>query len=388
MITASNLPSQELHQSHVDPFLVKENQTPLDIFEKLTKNAQEVERKISRGYSVIGLGTPYMDLVYSVTETFLDTFNLKKGDWKRIVDWNSFSNLLIAAEAENGFLPLSPTPLKMTGGSSSNTIKALASLQNSTAFFGKLGEDASSQEYRNVVRKLNINLLTEPSDSPISQVAVFVTPDGNRTFVSYPSLSTDLSSDVLLSKKPFENAKVVHFEGYMLKEFSLEFLETAIKLAKEAGSLVSFDLGAAQVVSDCSEDVFRLIKMIDIVFANELEIEALFPGNSLEEAGSILTSPEHCSVAVLLKGKEGAYIASQKNGAFTSPAHVAKPLDTVGAGDSFIAGFLHGYLKGASLEDCAWIGNLLGSAVVKVSGAEIPEKEYPLLIEKIEDYLN
>lgn len=51
----------------------------------------------------------------------------------------------------------------------------------------------------------------------------------------------------------------------------------------------------------------------------------------------------------------------------------SQAIDTTGAGDYFISGFLYGYIHGFSLADCARLGNRLGSAIVEVMGAELPD---------------
>mgnify|MGYP001075935863 FL=1 len=66
-----------------------------------------------------------------------------------------------------------------------------------------------------------------------------------------------------------------------------------------------------------------------------------------------------------------------------SPAFPVTPVDTTGAGDLFASGFLHAYLEGYSLEQCARLGALAGAAVVGTMGAELPAKEMAALKEKI-----
>lgn len=239
----------------------------------------------------------------------------------------------------------SEEPITRTGGSSSNTIKILASLQNSTAFFCKLGDHASCDLFRTVMNKLNINLLAEPSHDSITQIAVFITADGQRTFVSYPSLSLDLSKEILPDKTPFQGVKLAHFEGYMLKEFSLDFFTACIKSAKESGAIVSFDLGSPFIATEKSSEILNLLSNVDILFANESEVKALLPEQSIEDSASFLTSPPYSSICVFFKGSEGALVCSQDHRPFLSPAHEeAKAIDTNGAGDAFIAGFLDRFL--------------------------------------------
>jgi sugar/nucleoside kinase (ribokinase family) len=63
---------------------------------------------------------------------------------------------------------------------------------------------------------------------------------------------------------------------------------------------------------------------------------------------------------VVKLGREGA-LAQRGTERFTSPAHQVTVVDPVGAGDSFDAGFLDQYLRGADLPTCLASGNLAGA---------------------------
>ena len=70
-------------------------------------------------------------------------------------------------------------------------------------------------------------------------------------------------------------------------------------------------------------------------------------------------------------GEQGALVA-EGNTVLSTPAYRVDPIDTTGAGDLYASGFLHGYLKGDSLEQCAHYGAVLGRAGVQVMGPCIP----------------
>jgi sugar/nucleoside kinase (ribokinase family) len=329
---------------------------------------------LTYSYHVIGIGSPCVDLIYNVDDDFLKSTSLNKGDGQYASNWNSFSSILEKGDQLGSFKGMA------TGGSASNTIKGLSCLQNKTALLGKLGSDPSGLFYRKVAENLNIHLLAETSKEPTMQVAIFVTEDHQRTFFAYLGSSFQIPQDTL-SKDLFKDVQLVHFDGYVIDEFSFDFTERAMKLAKASGAKVSIDLGCSRVAKMYRKEILYLLQnYTDVVFGNESEVEALFEQPASE--GCCLLS-KYCPVAVTLKGDQGACISSQGQ-MFLSPASDAIAIDTTGAGDLFASGFLHGYLKGYSLEDCAWIGNLLGGTIVSVVGAEIPEAIWPSLIGKIE----
>ena len=66
-----------------------------------------------------------------------------------------------------------------------------------------------------------------------------------------------------------------------------------------------------------------------------------------------------------------------KNGEHIVPAEAKKAVDTTGAGDSFATGFLYGFLKGRSPEQCGRIGNMVSSKCIEAIGARacLPTEE-------------
>lgn len=332
--------------------------------------------------SVLGIGTPCQDLLYNVKSlgkinSILGNFKrgqlTQNNSWIPIDKYRTFQNIKKLLRKQG------LVPSLEAGGSGSNTIKALALLENSTAFLGKLGDHAANTCYKTMIQGLNILFFTPPSQAPCTQVMSFITPDAQRYFVAHQMLSHNLDLN-LLSPEVFKGVKVVHFEGYALKEFKFEFIEKAAKLAKEAGATVSFDLGAPFMVECFKENILTLLKHVDVVFANESEVEAL--------AGGVKTLSDHCATVVLLKGKEGATVFSKEEGEISVPAIEATAVDTTGAGDFFAGGFLHGFKEGLSLEQCAQLGNLMGGTVVQYQGAQIPEEVLPSLRERATEICN
>lgn len=325
-------------------------------------------------YHILGLGSPCVDLLYRVDDNFLKELSLSKGNEKK-VSWEIFSSVLKKCAQ------LEYKPFIRTGGSCSNTIKGLASLDNATAFLGKIGQDELANFYKKAISPFKIVPLLLTSSVPTTQIAVFVTEDRERTFLAFPGAGYQIS-DTDLHPKMFENVRLIHIEGYLLDKYSV--VEKAMQLAKAAGAKVSLDLGCIDIVQRYQEDIIRLLKAyVDIVFANEEETKALL-GLAPEEGCTLLSS--YCRVAVVLAGKKGCWVGFKET-AFHSPAVLVETVDTTGAGDLFACGFLHGYLNEYTLEQCAWLGNLLGGTVVTVIGAEIPSSLWPSLKAQIKTSL-
>ncbi len=102
----------------------------------------------------------------------------------------------------------------------------------------------------------------------------------------------------------------------------------------------------------------QVLQYVDVFLPNEREACKAAGTEDLEAA--IRKLSEAVPLLVVKLGRKGA-IAQRAQERFTSPAQVVEPVDTVGAGDSFDAGFLSEYVKGADIPKCLARGNLAGA---------------------------
>jgi sugar/nucleoside kinase (ribokinase family) len=119
---------------------------------------------------------------------------------------------------------------------------------------------------------------------------------------------------------------------------------------------------------------------IDILFANEEEVKALFEVGDFEPA--LKHAREWRGLAVLTRSEKGCVVADPQGHVHAQPAEpVAKVLDTTGAGDQFAAGFLFGLSRGRDLPTCARLGALAAAEVISHYGAR-PEHSLKTLASK------
>lgn len=90
-------------------------------------------------------------------------------------------------------------------------------------------------------------------------------------------------------------------------------------------------------------------------------------------------------VAVVNVGKDGSWIARSEEVVHTRALLVRNVVDTTGAGDYWTAGFLYGYLRDMSLQQCGKVGAVLGSTVVKYMGASLSESVWNAVTEQVEE---
>lgn len=311
---------------------------------------------------VLGIGAPCMDILMNVDDEFLASLGKKGGSQQ--IDQLFVQTIVEQTKVRKSFIA--------TGGSCSNTIKGLASLGHRCAFFGKVGMDEMGTKYFNIIKRAGILPLCLQSSSPTQVCMCLVSNDGERTMRCYPGAANEISSSEI-KQENFKGVKLVHIEGYMLYSKDENFVPSAMKLAKETGATLSFDLSSYDLIRLQKDKIIDILKnYVDIVFANEEEVRELTGKEALEGCRIL---KEICPIAIVMLGSNGCLVGSE-DGIHHSPAFPVEVVDTTGAGDLFASGFLHGYLHGFPLNVCSLMGNLLGGAVCEVYGAEIPEKKW------------
>lgn len=310
---------------------------------------------------VLGMGNALVDMMTQIdNDNFLTENNLPKGSMQ-LVDYNTSSAVLKAAE---GF-----KKSMASGGSAANTIHGLAKLGIEAAFIGKVGEDAMGEFFKNDLIKSKIDSQLLFSNSPSGVAAALVSPDAERTFATFLGAAVELGASDL-SKDMFEGYDIFHIEGYLVQNH--ELIETAIDLAKQSGCRVSIDLASYNVVEDNLEFLQKMVKNVDIVFANEEEAKA-FTG--MEPEAALNKIAEEVEIAVVKIGSKGSMV--KHNGQIYKAGVIkANSIDTTGAGDLYASGFIYGMSKNLTFDQCATIGAIVAGNVIEVIGAKMDNKRW------------
>ena len=318
--------------------------------------------------SVIGVGSPIIDLIAQVDEAFLTQIPGDKGGMVMIDN----------AELEKILQLLGSNVKRTPGGSAANTLFDLAHFGVQTALLGTTGNDAAGEFYRQELTRAGGSthaLRTSTNNTPTGHCICLVTPDAERTM--RPALAAALEFDpAQVTEEDFAGYTLAHLEGYLLAH-SEEKLRYLMRTAKRAGCLISLDLASYEVVTAFRPAILSLLEeFVDIVFANSDEADALFgavpPVEQLEKLRGL------CPAAVVKLGEKGAW-ADCGEGAVFIPANKVNAIDTTAAGDSFAAGFLYGLLAKKDAAYCGRLGAALAAETVQIFGAELPESAWEKL---------
>jgi sugar/nucleoside kinase (ribokinase family) len=318
---------------------------------------------------VLGMGNALVDIITTLTDDeILKTFGLPKGSMT-LVDHET-SNFLNAETA--GF-----PKQKASGGSAANTIHGLAHLGVKTGFIGTVGNDDLGNFFYKDMKNKQIEPILFKSIKETGRAMALISPDSERTFATYLGAAIELSTEDLDSNI-FHGYDYLYIEGYLVQNHQL--IEKALRLARSNGLKVCIDLASYNIVEEHKAFFLEMIpKYVDILFANNLEAEAL-TGEKPENAIKLLG--EMAEIAIVKTGAEGSLVHS--GGVLTRiGVKPSSPVDTTGAGDMYSAGFLFGLINNQPLEICGRIGAAIAGKVIEVYGAKMDESVWEKLRREI-----
>ena len=308
-------------------------------------------------YQVVGIGNAIVDVFAQADDSFLELMGIEKGIMQLVE--RERGELLYAAMQNRVQAP---------GGSVANTLAGLGSLGLSTAFIGRVHDDALGRFYAAAMVKDGTDFVNAPvagGDLPTSRSMIFVAPDGERSMNTYLGISSELGPDDVADGVAGQ-AAILFLEGYLYdKPQGKQAFERAAKLCRAAGGLAGIALSDPFCV-DRHRDGFRhLVRDLDYVIGNEHEWSSLYQ-TGLEDALK-LAAAEVGLVACTRSGDE--VIVIRGDAQVHVPVKRVVPVDATGAGDLFAAGFLYGLSTGRSLETSGRMGCVAAAEVISHFGA-------------------
>jgi sugar/nucleoside kinase (ribokinase family) len=195
------------------------------------------------------------------------------------------------------------------------------------------------------------------SDGPAgSGVTVLLNHGSQRHILSYLGTTCemsvkDLDFEYLCSSRHF------HLSSLFLLKALHKDLPMLFKKIKQRGLTISLDTN-----DDPNETwggvLDEILPMVDILLPNESELLRMTRAQTINDALSLMS--QKVPLIVVKCGSNGSIVQQGDRRQVIPPIQIA-PIDTIGAGDSFNAGFLSSYLRGRSPSECAAMGNIVGA---------------------------
>ena len=184
----------------------------------------------------------------------------------------------------------------------------------------------------------------------------------------------DLGANTYLSEEDIDEniikaSRITYIEGYILDyENGIKIAQKASQIAHKYNRQVAYTLSDISCIKDKEDIILSFIKEhVDILFANENEIKALFKNDDFLECLDLIKP--HIEIAAITRSEKGSAIVNGRTKTFVEAEVVENVVDTTGAGDMYAAGFLYGMTQGRSLGTCAIIGSIAAAEIISHYGA-------------------
>ncbi|MDO4976082.1 MAG: sugar kinase [Eubacteriales bacterium] len=253
------------------------------------------------------------------------------------------------------------------GGDAINEASILRRLGKKVKLVCGLGNDMAGNLVLDAARErgLDVSLVTRREDivTPIANLMV----DDQAGRVSYNSPATMLP-DYIPDPSVVKGAKVLSLASVFRAPLDTkEAIIALVKAAKAEGALVCMDTKIPTYREISIEDIAEILPFVDYMFPNENEAAYMTGKTDFMEMATYLHEMGVKNV-IVKTGKEGCTVCGEKE-AFHMPALDVEAIDSTGAGDNFVAGFIAALLDGEDLKNCCKKGTACAAECVQHAGA-------------------
>tara|TARA_Y100001935_G_C17293678_1_gene504898 strand:- start:910 stop:1917 length:1008 start_codon:yes stop_codon:yes gene_type:complete len=314
---------------------------------------------LNKDIDLIGLGNAIVDIIVNVDDEFLDKNNLEKGSMN-LIDLNQSDELLKDCKIIK----------QVAGGSTANTVYALATLGNKVEFIGRVKNDNFGKNFSESIKKSGAIFKSKlvKSEKSSAHSVIFITPDAQRTMCTYLGASIEFETSDL-DNSSINKSKYLYLEGYLWdSDLAKKAFINASEIAKNSNTKIVLSLSDSFCVDRHRDSFIELIKeYVNILFCNESELKSLFKEISFEDCRKYISSI--CDLSIVTMGSNGSYIINQEKTEKINSVVSGKVIDTTGAGDIYAGGFMHGLINNYPLKVCGDFGSICAGHIITQLGS-------------------
>jgi nucleoside-diphosphate-sugar epimerase/sugar/nucleoside kinase (ribokinase family) len=326
---------------------------------------------------------PLLDISSHVDADFLKKYDIQPASAALFSDKQEGIYADIESRADHVFIP---------GGSGLNTARvaqwlAQAPKRSLVSYVGCVADDKYGSILKESAEKEGVVMNVEyTTKAPTGSCAVCITGK-ERSLVANLAAANCLTGAHLETpevQKALKESKLFYLSGFTLT-VSVDYVLTVAKKAHQVGGKFMLNLSAPFIVQFFGEQLNKVLPYVDVLFGNEEEAKAFAEANKLgttsiaeiaQKAAAMSYSGPHSSrLVVFTQGPQpSAWATTSSNGEVAvKPIDSSKIIDTNGAGDAFVGGFLAGLAHGAEVTKCIEAGNYAAGVVIQHDGCTFPE---------------
>lgn len=333
---------------------------------------------------LLGMGNPLLDISAEVDDALLSKYELQA------------NNAILAEKKHTALYPELVNKYKVdyvAGGAAQNSIRGAQWMlpAKSTVYIGCVGEDEYAATLQKAAESEGVRVeYMKTSEIPTGTCAVLITGI-NRSLVANLSAAEKYQVEHLKTPSIWslvEKAKYFYISGFFLT-VSPASIMTVAQHAAEKNKLFCMNLSAPFLSQFFKEPMDSVLPYWDYIFGNETEAVAFAESHNLgtksvpEIALKLSQMPKvnknRPRIVVFTQGADPVVVATE--GKIVEypiiPIKREEIIDTNGAGDAFVGGYLSQLVQGKSIETCVKAGNYLANIVIRRSGPTYPKDQKP-----------
>lgn len=280
-------------------------------------------------------------------------------------------------------------PKFVAGGAAQNTVRVaqwMLGIANATSFVGAIGQDEFGEKLKACIAEDGVTACYQEDDSASTGTCAVLLHEGERALVANIAaannfLASHLSTDE--AEALIEHARFIYIAGFFLT-VSLDSILHLARHAVAEDKLFMMNLSAPFLIQFFQDQLAAALPYCDFVFGNENEAMTFAEVKgwaqdvstiALKIAALPKASGTRPRIVVITQGPNNTTVACQGK-VTTYPVdslYNEMIVDTNGAGDAFVGGFVAQLIKGETLSDCVRGGHFAARIVLQHSCCTFPE---------------
>nr|AYV89096.1 adenosine kinase 1-like [Tetranychus truncatus] len=333
---------------------------------------------------IFGLGNPLLDLIAEVDEKFLEKYGLKADDAILYEDKHQGLEKDMLAQYSVNYV---------AGGSVQNTMRitewCLGFKPNICTFMGCIGKDEFGDRMQQEAIKDKLTCVYRIDENEkTGYCCVLISNNGKtRSLVAYLGAANHMKKEHLMENwSHVEKAKLLYVSGFHLTVCVPAILEVAQHAANFDDKKFLFNLSAPFICEFFKDALLSVLPYVDILFGNSTEALALasalgWETTEISEIAKLIAKKEKKNsnkprIVVITNAADPITVALSDSDKVTyypvEPLSSEKIVDTNGAGDAFVAGFISQYISNESMEKCIKVASYAAQQIIQSEGAQYP----------------
>lgn len=331
---------------------------------------------------------PLLDISAHVDQAFLDKYGLKAGnaDLAKPEQMPIYDE--IAAKPDVKYIP---------GGAGLNTARvanwmAQVPKQSCVSYVGAIADDVNGARLKTGAEQEGVTMAVQYAAGEKTGTCAVAIVGKERSLLANVGATARLNMATHVQSKvvtqALSNAKIFYFTGFTVTcDNAISNILTVAKRAAKTNGIFTFNLSAPflMMVPPFAAAIREVLPYVDILFSNEDEAAEFAKFNGWTDtdltaiAAKAVALPKVSSrprTVIFTSGASSTAVATA-SGVQTVPVpkiDASKIIDTNGAGDSFVGGFLAGLARGKSLVEAVQAGHYAAGVVIQHDGCAYPAK--------------